>query len=115
MTTERRYREIYDWAAQQEASGRSRMKNAWIDGVVSGLLIVAIGYVIYFAFDEDAGLVVGLIFSLPFGWSVYQSLLASGLRMILDAQKTLVAVDTEQNTREIAESVKKTIASGSPS
>ncbi|MCH7754240.1 hypothetical protein IH970_03820 [candidate division KSB1 bacterium] len=79
METRRRYDEIYQWSAQQEEEGRKRMKTAPAYGVIVGLLIAAIGFVIY----QDMGLMVGLVVGLILGLAIYQSRRDSGLRMVL--------------------------------
>ncbi|OFV94612.1 MAG: hypothetical protein A3F68_11145 [Acidobacteria bacterium RIFCSPLOWO2_12_FULL_54_10] len=75
------------------------MRTAPIYAVVIGILPV-IGVTL--VLGQEEGLVIGLVVGLILGAAIYQWCFDSGLRMVLDAQRTLVAVDTEQNTRKVA-------------
>ncbi len=112
MTAEakRRYQEIYDWNVKTEKEGRGRMKRATFFGI-----LIAIGWLIFgsmilfrlFAKEQEnlANLVltVNMISSPIAGVWFRQWWYNSGIRMVLSAQQLLVAIDTEQNTRNISE------------
>jgi len=110
--TARRYPEAYEWNAKREQQGRRRIKSAvriaLAVGAVCGLL--AFG-AITSAMNDPRAAVVGLFFGVLVGFVLgaifYEWWYNSGLKMVLTAQQILVAIDTEHNTREIAEALRR--------
>jgi hypothetical protein len=114
--TARRYPEAYEFNAKREREGRTRMRHAWFIGLAGGLLCAFVALLVIVQIlgalaasrkgNPPFGtifLVVWAVSGLAFGIYWYKS----GLRMVLSAQLMLVAIDTEQNTREIAEALRR--------
>jgi cell division protein YceG involved in septum cleavage len=61
--------------------------------------------------NDPRAAVVGLFFGVLVGFVLgaifYEWWYNSGLKMVLTAQQILVAIDTEHNTREIAEALRR--------
>jgi di/tricarboxylate transporter len=81
---------------------------AVVVAVISGLLVFA--GVASATKEGAAGMGAGAFFGVLVGFLLgavfYQWWYNSGLRMVLSAQQMLVAIDTEHNTREIAETLR---------
>ena len=111
--TTRRYREAYEWYAAREQQGRNRMKTAKITSVVVGVLsgLLVFGGVAVAGASKGAiggGAFLGVLVGFLLGAIFYEWWYNSGLKMVLTAQQTLVSIDTEHNTREIAEMLRRT-------
>ncbi len=103
MAVHRRYPEIYDWTVKKEQEGRNRIRTAPAYGIaVAALCFIAAVVLVQETFGALAGVVIGSVL----GAVIYQWRHDSGLRMVLDAQQMLVAIDTEHNTREIVDLLK---------
>jgi len=77
-------------------------------GIISCLLV---GFGLAAATQKAAALfggavVLGVPIGLLLGGAFYRLYYDSGIRMVLGAQQTLVAIDTEHNTRQIAEALR---------
>jgi hypothetical protein len=119
--TARRYPEAYEWNAKREREGRGRMKHATFLGILVGIGCFVLGPVILVRLLGPAILVrlfasakenppigtIDLIVSGLAGLAFRQWWYNSGLTMVLSAQQMLVAIDTEHNTREIAEAMRQ--------
>jgi hypothetical protein len=103
---EPRYQEAREWEERRERRGRSRMKRALLYGIVAGLVSGAAVFLVpgnTEATGAFAGLACGAIIGHLFRVWAYDS----GLNLVLEAQRALVAMDTEENTREIVELLKQ--------
>ena len=106
----RRFLEIHEWAVEQEQNGRRRMASARVYGVVFGIPAMLLPLPLLPASTETY--VVCLIVGAIVGAGMYQWRYDGGLRTVLDAQKNLVAVATEQSTREALEILKQIKSGG---
>lgn len=118
---DRRYPEAYEWNAKREKEGRTLMKRAPFFGALVGLFILfltaTLGASIWpqaFKGTPETAITIGLFVGLPIGWGYYRWCYDSGLNMVLRAQQMLVAIDTEHNTRRIAEALRQTETDGQP-
>jgi len=108
----RRYPEAYEWNVKREQEGKRRMKVAtrwgWTVGIISCLL-VGLGLAAVTRKAEaffGGAVVLGAPIGLLLGAGFYRLYYDSGIKMVLAAQQTLVAIDTEHNTRQIAEALR---------
>ena len=110
----RRYQEIYDFHQKEEARGRDMRMFSPLYGLVVGLfgwwLVDRVSHQYYPGALPTLSikLVAGLL-----GIIVWLYIRSRAIRMIVEAQVALVAVDTEQNTRQTVELLKR-FAPGSP-
>ena len=107
--TERRYPELYQFCASLESRGRRQMATAWIYGLVFGLLMFGLGITTLPEIARQAPdlpvLILSVGLALVLGYALYRYVFDRGFRMVIEAQRTLVLVDTENNTRRIAERI----------
>lgn len=110
--TARRYPEAYEWNVKREQEGKRRMKMATRWGLTVGIiswLLVSFGLAA--ATQKAVALFAGAVLGVPIGFllgvALYRLYYDSGLNMVLRAQQMLVAIDTEHNTREIAEALRR--------
>ena len=80
----------------------------WTFGIISCLLV---GFGLAAATRKAEAffggtIVLGLPIGLLLGGAFYRFYYDSGIKMVLAAQQTLVAIDTEHNTRQIAEALR---------
>ena len=109
--TARRYPEAYEWNAKREREGRGRMKHATFLGILVAIgcwfLIVGILQRLYASVRPEETMTFGLFAAGALGAAFRQWWYNSGMKMVLSAQQMLVAIDTEHNTREIAEALRR--------
>ena len=108
----RRYPEAYEWNAKRERQGRGRMKRALFLGILVAILCTMLMFLILVPLFASAkgnppigtiALIVGGVLGLAIGQWCYNT----GMKMVLSAQQMLVLIDTEHNTREIAEALRR--------
>lgn len=109
--TARRYPEAYDWNVKREREGRRRIKHAPFLGILVGLgCSILLGQILIPLFARaEANPPVGALFLIVWvvsGLMFWGYWYNSGLKMVLSAQQMLVVIDTEHNTREIAEALR---------
>ena len=108
--TARRYPEACEWNARRERKGREYMKRAAFWGVISGLAALLptlyIGFQLLILLKVNSNGNFLIIVPIIVGIGFYRWLYNKGVKMVLTAQQMLVAIDTEHNTREIAEIVR---------
>lgn len=104
-TMERKYQELYTAMKKQEAQGRRWCRMyAPILAILISVLAIFVVSLLWLAFKEgEPGPVpVFVLAVLVLGLWTFAKAYAYGMRITLEAQRTLVLVDTEQNTAEIA-------------
>ena len=105
--TARRYPEAYKWNEKTERQGRGRMKHATVLGIFVGFgclfLVEKIAVTLIPQSEPGTALLAAAIVAALLGLAFRDWWYNNGLKMVLNAQQVLVAIDTEQNTREIAE------------
>ena len=94
--------ELYEWEAKREAEGRDRMRNATRSALLIGVLFAGLVFLMTGRADPHAGGVAAAIAGGLIGIAFYRWSHDSGFQMVVEAQRALVALETEQNTREIA-------------
>jgi xanthosine utilization system XapX-like protein len=113
---DRRYPEAYEWNAKREKEGRTRMRQAPFIGVLVGIVIGFLPVPIWMKMKAtpSEAIVFGCILGIMVGLGYYKWAYESGLNMVLQAQQMLVAIDTEHNTRRIAEALQQAETKGQP-
>jgi hypothetical protein len=93
--------ELYEWEAKREAEGRARMRTAPRSALLIGLVFAALVFLVTEQADPRARIITvigsGALIALAF----YRWSYDSGWQMVVEAQRALVALETEQNTREM--------------
>ncbi len=97
-----RHPELYEWEAKQEAEGRDRMKTAAGAALLMGVLFAGLVYLLTDQAYPQARIVTTAVAGGLIGLAVYRWSHDSGFQMVVEAQRALVAIETEENTREIA-------------
>jgi high-affinity Fe2+/Pb2+ permease len=85
------------------------MKSAAFIGVVAAVISGLLAYAGVTSATKipSAGAMLGVLVAGVLGLVFYEWWYNSGLRMVLSAQQMLVAIDTEHNTREIVEALRR--------
>ena len=94
--------ELYEWEAKREAEGRDRMRTSGGWALLIGALFAGLVYLLTEQADPQARIIATAGAGALIGFAYYRWSHDSGLQMVVEAQRALVAIETEQNTREIA-------------
>jgi hypothetical protein len=94
--------ELYEWEAKREAEGRDRMRTSAGWALLMGALFAGLVYLLTEQADPQARIIATAAAGALIGFAYYRWSHDSGFQMVVEAQRALVAIETEQNTREIA-------------
>ena len=100
--------ELYEWEAKREAEGRDRMRTAPGWALLMGALFGGLVYLLTEQADPQARILATAAAAALIGFAYYRWSHDSGFQMVVEAQRALVAIETEQNTREIARLLRET-------
>ena len=95
--------ELYEWEARREAEGRGRMRASAGWALLIGALFAGLVYLLTEQADPQARIIATAGAGALIGFAYYRWSHDSGFQMVVEAQRALVAIETEQNTREIAQ------------
>jgi hypothetical protein len=99
--------ELYEWEAKREAEGRDRMRTSAAWALLIGALFAGLVYFLTEQADPQARIIATTGAGALIGFAYYRWSHDSGFQMVVEAQRALVAIETEQNTREIARLLQK--------
>jgi len=94
--------ELYEWEARREAEGRGRMRTSGGWALLIGAVFAGLVYLLAEQADPQARIIATAVAGALIGFAYYRWSHDSGFQMVVEAQRALVAIETEQNTREIA-------------
>ena len=106
---ERRYTELYEQLERREANGRFCYRTgSWLAGSALWLLtFLVVSVLLSHKGDSGAAPFVGALIGLIPGLFAFGVLWHYGHKQVMEAQQTLVIVDTENNTRQLVLIVSK--------
>ena len=106
---ERRYTELYKQLERREAEGRvSYRVGSWLAGSAFWLLtFLSVSALLSDKGDSAGATFIGALVGLIPGLFAFGVLWHYGHKQVMEAQKTLVIVDTENNTRQLVLIVSK--------
>ena len=94
--------ELYEWEAKREAEGRDRMRTSGGWALLIGAVFAGLVYLLTEQADQQARIIATAGAGALIGFAYFRWSRDSGFQMVVEAQRALVAIETEQNTREIA-------------
>jgi hypothetical protein len=94
--------ELYEWEARRQAEGRGRMRTAARSALLIGVVFALLIYILTEQADPRARIIATAVAGALIGFAYYRWSHDSGWQMVVEAQRALVALETERNTREIA-------------
>ena len=95
--------ELYEWEAKREAEGRDRIRTSGGWALLIGAVFAGLVYLLTEQADPQARIIATAAAGALIGFAYYRWSHDSGFQMVVEAQRALVAIETEQNTREIAQ------------
>ena len=108
--TARRYPEAYEWNVEREQKGRGYMKRATLLGILVGIGVFILADIILVSSVAKAvpqsETIPSLLLGGMLGLALRQWCYDKGMQMVVSAQQILVTIDTEHNTRIIAEALR---------
>ena len=99
--------ELHEWEAKREAEGRDRIRTSGGWALLIGALFAGLVYFLTEQADPQARIIATAGAGALIGFAYYRWSHDSGYQMVVEAQRALVAIETEQNTREIARLLQK--------
>lgn len=109
-----RHPELYEWEAKREAAGRDRMRTAAGAALLMGVLFAGLVYLLTDQAYPQARIATTAVAGALIGLAVYRWAHDSGFQMAVEAQRALVAIETEENTRETAQLLRERKPEESP-
>jgi len=94
--------ELHEWEAKREAEGRDRIRTSGGWALLIGAVFAGLVYLLTEQADPQARIIATAVAGALIGFAYYRWSHDSGFQMVVEAQRALVAIETEQNTREIA-------------